>query len=108
MRISHLKKVFEKGYQEKWTMEYFKVSKRFKRGNQDIYKLEDIMDEPVKGTFYRYELQKILTSKDDVYKVEKVIRRRHLKGKQPEVLVKWVGWPDKFSSWVPKGSVKKI
>ena len=40
--------------------------------------------------------------------VDKIIKERKMKGKQPEVLVKWLGWPSKFNSWIPKNDVKDI
>ena len=107
VRVSHLKRAFEKGYQEKWTMEYFKIVKRFKRGNQDLYKISDIDGDDIKGTFYRYELQKINKTETDTYKIEKIIKQKKLDGIK-HVLVKWLGWPAKFNSWVPETDVKDI
>lgn len=108
VRISHLKRVFEKGYQEKWTLEYFKISKRFKREDKDIYKITDILGDPIKGTFYRNELQKIEQSDNDLYKVEKIIKKRKIARNETEVLVKWVGWPSKFNSWVNENTLKDV
>ena len=108
VRISHLKRVFEKGYQEEWTMEFFKISKRYKRGKQDVYLLIDILGDPIRGTFYKYELHKIDKADIELYMVDKIIKERKMKGKQPEVLVKWLGWPSKFNSWIPKNDVKDI
>ena len=82
VRVSHLKRTFEKGYQEKWTMEYFKIVKRFKRGNKDIYIIADIDGDKIKGTFYRYELQKINKTETDTYKIEKIIKRKKIDGVQ--------------------------
>lgn len=107
VRISQLKRVFEKGYQENWTLEYFKVYKRIKRDNQDIYKLKDMLDNEIKGTFYRQELQNIDKSNTDMYKIEKIIKKRRYDRKE-QVLVKWLGWPSKFNSWVFKNVVKDI
>lgn len=107
VRISHLKGTFQKGYQEKWTVEYFKVANRFKRGNQDIYKLIDMLGDEIHGTFYRYELQKVMKSDTDTYKVEKIIKRRKWKGRK-QVLVKWLGWPAKFNSWVDDTDIRVI
>lgn len=107
VRISQLKRVFEKGYQENWTLEYLKISKRFRRENQDIYKLKDTLDDEVKGTFYRYELQKIDQSKKKMYKIEKILKNRRADGKE-QALVKWLGWPTKFNSWIFKNSIKDI
>jgi len=108
VRISHLKKPFDKGYQENWAVEHFKISNRFRRDNQDIYELVDLLGDPVKGTFYKFELQKINKSDDEIYKIEKILKRRHLRGRQSEVLIKWKGWPTKFNSWVPKSTIEKI
>lgn len=108
VRISHLKKTIEKGYQEKWTTEHFKISSRFRRDNQNIYELIDLLGDPVKGTFYKYELQKIDEPDNNIYKVDKILKERHVRGRQPEVLIKWMGWPKKFNSWVPKATIKKI
>lgn len=107
VRISQLKRVFEKGYHENWTLEYFKISKRFRRENQDIYKLKDTLDDEVKGTFYRYELQKKDQSKKKMYKIEKILKNRRVDGKE-QALVKWLGWPTKFNSWIFKNSIKDI
>jgi hypothetical protein len=42
VRVSHQKRTFGKGYQEKWTIEYFKIAKRVRRGKQDVCKISDI------------------------------------------------------------------
>ncbi|CAG2241745.1 unnamed protein product [Mytilus edulis] len=107
VRISQLKRVFEKGYQENWTLEFFKISKRYRRQQQDIYKLKDTLKSELKGSFYRYEIQKIDQSKTKLYKIEKIVRKRKLDGKD-QVLVKWLGWPIKFNSWIFKNSIKDI
>ncbi|XP_071138385.1 uncharacterized protein [Mytilus edulis] len=107
VRISQLKRVFEKGYQENWTLEFFKISKRYRRQQQDIYKLKDTLNQELKGSFYRYEIQKIDQSKTKLYKIEKIVRKRKLDGKD-QVLVKWLGWPIKFNSWIFKNSIKDI
>jgi hypothetical protein len=57
-RILHLKKPFDKGYQENWTLGHFKISNRFRKYNQNIYELVALLGDPVKGTFYKFELQK--------------------------------------------------
>lgn len=107
VRISQLKRTFEKGYQENWTLEYFKIYKRMKRDKQDIYRLKDMMGDELKGTFYRYEPQKINKSNSKMYKIEKIIKKRKLTGKE-QVLVKWLGWSSKFNSWIMKKSIKDI
>ena len=60
--------------------------------NPITYKIKDLNDEEIKGTFYQEELQK----KDQtIYRIEKVIRKTKNKA-----LVKWKGYPDEFNCWV--------
>lgn len=91
VRISQLKHPFQRDYQQKWSSEYFKVDKRYLRGNVAVYKLKDLMNEPIQGTFYHFELQKIKATEDVLYRIEKVIKKRNRKGQRAEVLVKWQG-----------------
>lgn len=71
-----------------------------------MYKLKDLAGDPIEGTFYESELQKVIKSEDVSYRVEKILkRRRH--GKTHEVYVKWEGWPKKFNSWIPESSLEK-
>lgn len=106
VRISQLKHSFQRDYQQKWTEEHFKVAKRYKRGEIPVYKLKDLADDPIEGTFYESELLKVIKSGDILYRVEKVLRKRK-QGKTKEVYVKWEGWPNKFNSWIPENSLEK-
>lgn len=93
-------------YLSLWTEEFFKVNERYKRGQIPVYKLKDLAGDPIEGTFYESELQKVIKSEDVSYRVEKILkRRRH--GKTQEVYVKWEGWPKKFNSWIPESSLEK-
>ncbi len=85
-----------------FSKEIFTVSKRLPR-NPPVYKLKDYDGEELKGTFYDKELQKVIKH-DDVYEVEKIIKKRG-KGKSLQYFVKWLGYPSKFSSWVPASEI---
>ena len=58
------------------------------RQGQPIYKLADWYKNPVKGTFYQKELQKIEVRDDDMFKVEKVIKYKG-RGNKREALFRW-------------------
>ena len=96
VRVSLLRKAFTKGYHNTFTKEIFVVSKRIPR-KQPVYQLVDLANDPVIGTFYEKELVKV-TKRDNVYRLERVIRKRTRKGVK-EILIKWDGYPDKFNSW---------
>lgn len=63
-------------------------------------------DEPIQGSFYVSELQKVSKDEQTQWRIEKIVRKRKVHGK-PEVLVRWLGWPKKFDSWIPENDVKK-
>ena len=79
VRISGTRRVFAKGYRDKWSEEIFKVVRVY-AARPVTYGLADYLGEPIKGKFYSYELQKVNKS-DDVYRVEKVLKTRMRRGK---------------------------
>ena len=105
VRISKIKRTFEKGYLPNFSKEIFTISKQIPR-NPVVYKLKDYDEEELKGTFYEKELQMVI-KQDDVYEVEKILRKRG-RGNNVQYLVKWLGYPNKFNSWVPASEINKI
>ena len=91
VRISKKKNTFEKGYTTRWTEEIFKITE-IQNTNPITYKLEDLKEEEIEGTFYEPELQK---TKQQVFRIEKVLEKGENKS-----LVKWKGYDDKFNYWV--------
>ena len=83
-------------------MESIDINTKSLLGGLCKYRLKNLQNEPVEGTFYSDELQKILRIEDPdrLYKIEHVIRKRKLKNGKHEVLVKWFGYPAKFNSWI--------
>ena len=105
VRISKIKRKFEKGYLPNFSKEIFTISKQVPR-DPPVYKLKDYDNEELKGTFYDKELQKII-KQDDVYEVEKILKKRG-RGENVQYLVKWSGYPNKFNSWVSASEINKI
>ena len=72
VRISKMKKTFEKGYLPNWGEEIFTIFKRIPR-NPTVYKLKEFDGDELEGTFYEQELQRIKTKgKEEVYKIETI------------------------------------
>ena len=71
VRISKIKRKFEKGYLPNYSKEIFTVSKKVPR-NPPVYKLKDYDGKELKGIFYDKELQKFIKH-DDMYEVEKIL-----------------------------------
>ena len=107
VRLSHLKKVFNRDYQEKWAEDIFKVESRKLRQGIPVYKIADYEDDPVQGTFYEPKLQRVRKDLSSLFRVEKILRKRRRIGRR-EVLVKWLGWPKKFNSWILEENLADI
>ena len=93
---------FKKSYLPGWTEEVF-VVERVKRGPIPTFKIVEWDGTPIEGTFYAQDLQKVMVSDDDLFRIDKVVRRKGTK-----LLVKWKGWPVKYNSWIDKGDVSKL
>ena len=104
VRISRLRDTFPRGYHEGWTQEFFTVDKIIK-SIPLRYALKDYLGEEITGSFYEPELTKVLKDENSLFKVEKILRRRG-RGNNREVLVKWLGWGDKFNTWEPASEIE--
>ena len=105
VRVSYKKMPFERGYQQRWTSELFKVTERFLIQGIPMYKIEDFTGEEIKGNFYQNELTRVQKDEDSLWFIEKKIRKRRRNGKV-EWLVKFEGWPDKYNQWVSEREIK--
>ena len=61
------------------------------------YSLIDMNDEPIEGTWYTWEIQKV--QKPSVFKVEKVLDKRKVNNKW-RYFVKFQGYDETFNDWV--------
>ena len=104
VRISKKKKTFEKGFTPNWTEEVFTINK-VKTTKPPTYTIQDMKGDPIEGSFYGAELQK---STQDIYRIEKIIKKRLMKDGNREALVKWKGYDNKFNSWVPLSELKRL
>ena len=93
--------MFDKGYTPNWTEEIFLIDK-IQSTNPITYRLKDLNNEEIQGSFYEPEL---LPAKQDVFRIEKVIRSDY---KKRQDLVKWLGYSDDFNGWIPLSSLQKI
>ena len=73
---------------------YFLVDK-IQSTNPITYRLKDLNNEEIQGSVFELEL---LSAKQDIFRIEKVIRRDY---KKKQALVKWLGYSDDFKSWIP-------
>ena len=84
----------------KWSEELFKI---YDINISDVimYKLKDMNDEIIEGSFYEKELQKTKNTSGE-YIIEKII-----KTKNDKLFVKWRGYNNSFNSWIDKSNIIK-
>ena len=95
VRISKIKRTFEKGYLPNWTSEVFVVDTVNIKYDPPLYYLKDLTGESIEGGFYEQELQQVHYDPQQLWEIEKIIKR-----KPNEMLVKWRGYPD--YQWIPR------
>ena len=94
VRLNKKFRQFKKSYLPGWTEE---VVARVMSGVVPTYKINEWDGTPVEGTFYAEDVQKVNVKDDDLFRIEKIVKRKGHK-----VLVRWKGWPDKYDSWIEK------
>ena len=106
VRISHVKKIFNKGYLPGWTDQVYTVSRVIRTPKIEDefsgpvqYIIRDYNGEDIKGAFYGYELQKV--APPERFRVQEVIRQRvRARDGVIEYFVRWMGYGEEFNSWV--------
>ena len=92
VRISYARKTFTRECDQRWSGELFQIANRDGSQRYPTYKIKNYSREPIDGTFYEEELQKVMG---------KFLKSRKIKGRPKEVLVRWLHWLPKYNSWVP-------
>ena len=98
VRISKFKKKFEKGYTPNWTEEIFTIY-AINMTNPVTYLIKDLNNNPIKGSFYKQELQKT-TGDQELFRISKIIKK-----KNNNAFVSWEGYGPEFNSWIPISSI---
>ena len=63
-------------------------------------KITDYNEEEIQGSFYEQELQKTSQS---TFRIDKILKRQGDK-----CLVKWIGYPKSFNSWIDTKTIIKL
>ena len=105
VRVSFLRRQFQRQYDERWSRDLFVVTERFMKEGIPQYKLKDYDGEIITGTFYENQLNRAY--EQEVYFIEKILKKRNKAGKK-EYLVRWKGWASKYDSWVSEDDVQSI
>ncbi|KAL3120215.1 hypothetical protein niasHT_008965 [Heterodera trifolii] len=98
VRMSREKGQFEKGYLPNYGDEILEIDEVLKAVRPIRYKLRDEHGEKFKGSFYEQELARVRKDADTSYRIEKVYRKRKRADGSSEMLVKFIGYPNR--EWI--------
>lgn len=108
VRISRAKSAFAKGYEGGWSEEIFKVERISNNRHPPVYILRDLADEIIDGIFYEQELTRVRRDLEkETFRINEIIRSEG-RGRKKRHFVSWVGYPEKFNSWIPASSVLNL
>lgn len=97
VRIKTQSGKFARGYDEKFSNEYFRVIKIEKKFPILSYRLVSLnVGDNIQGIFYANELQLV---QGNIYPIENILKTRKRNGKK-EYLIKWTGFGPQHNSWV--------
>lgn len=104
VRLALQKKTFHRGYEEQSNYEVFNIYKVKKHMPKPLYFLETYdKKDKLAGGFYAHEITPV---NSDIFKVEKVIKSRRVRGKLQH-LVKWKGYGEEHNSWIDDSDVTR-
>ena len=103
VRLSKIKKTFEKGYTRNYTREIFLIE-NIKPTNPVSYILTDLKGEKLFGSFYEQELQKVINSQN-AFVIDKILKTKVQKNKKL-YFVSWKDYSSENNSWVSEDNIK--
>ena len=98
VRISRIKGKFERGFDESYSREIYKIHKILST-DPIQYKLVSLKNEILHGRFYENELIPVRMRENTAYPIDRIIAHRIVNG-QRESLVRYLGWDKSADEWV--------
>ena len=112
VRIAGLRNKFKRSYFQNYSNEVFQIHSILRNLPTPRYRISNFYGgELIQGTFWPNELVKFNFNDETEWRIEKILDRRKIgkgKRKQTEILVKWLGWPDSYNSWITEKSSRLL
>ena len=100
VRISMKRQTFAK--EPGWSEQVYIID-QYKPGNPPVYTIKDLNGTPIEGTFYESQMK---PTEQNIYRIDKVLKRRTTKNGTKQVFVRWSGYDDDFNSWIDESTIE--
>ena len=104
VRIWKKRGTFQRGYDENFSREYFRIQEVKTNLPVPRYVLVDSKGEMIRGAFFEDELVKFLPT--DTFEIQ-VLQERGV-GSKTEYLVHYIGYPKHMDEWISKKKLVKL
>lgn len=95
----------EKGYLPNFTDATYTIKQIIKGAKRMMYKVVDYADQEYPRRLYAEDLLKV--PPNPLYRIEKILRKRR-SPRGPEVLVKFVNYPNSANQWIPESRIQNV
>lgn len=100
-------KTLERGYYPNWTDQIFTINKSIRNIKKPLYEIKTPKGEGLNRRFYSEEIQKIKHKTSDIFRIEKILNQKTVKGKKL-FFIKWLNHPESENSWEPAENIFNI
>lgn len=98
---------FEKEYNEQVEPRYVIIDKIDMPGNNELYTVKTRQGQRLEGRFRPEQLEKVQVNAETVYRVERIVARKRVRG-VPYVRLRYVGYGPEDDTWEPEADVVNL
>ena len=92
---------FQKESADQFDARVYYIATRRKNQGVPLYQLKTDANDLIPGSYAHDQLQKVIQTNTTKYRIQKIISRKNIDG-IPHVKVSWQGYPDQYTSYIPK------
>jgi hypothetical protein len=105
VRVKPVRRVFRRAYDPQFTEEIFEIVNIKRNLPILMYKIKDLNNEDIIGSFYEDELSHSV--KPEEFKIDKILKKKVING-IPMTFVSWKGYGKDFNQWIRDSDIIEI
>lgn len=107
VRVSYARAPFRKNFLEQNSTIVYYITSRYSKAHINRYTIKDQRNVEQPGSFTESQLTRVFVDDNTEYRIEKIIHYRKIRNVS-HALIKWLHFPAKYNSYVPKSDVVNL